>query len=124
MALITVILLGLILITLICILLVCVGSLDNLQRHSEETLQLLKERTINIIDGVGHLHNISTDMKYHQRKLREDEMVTAIETLKRIESGLSDMKVLNDTLLSIKKSLDIIIDHPAFTANYKDTNNN
>jgi len=101
---------------------VCVGSLDNLQKQSEESINLLKEKTNNLTDYVVDIYNISRDMKYHQQQLREREMMIAIETLKSIESSMSDLKLLHDTLLSFKQSLEIIITHPAFTTNYKDDN--
>ena len=131
MALITIILLGLILITLICILLICAGSLDNLQKQSESIRGILDDirqytRLLEeyIKDKVGHIYHMSTDMKFHQKKLREHEMTIAIETLKSIKSNLSDLKLLHDNLLSIKESLEIIIAHPIFTANYEDTDKN
>ena len=131
MALITIILLGLILITLICIMLICAGSLHNLQKQSEsihgilnDTLQYTRLLEENIKDKVGHIYNMSTDMKFHQKKLREHEMAITIETLKSIESNLSDLKVLNDNLLSLKRSLDLITAHPTTTAEYEDTDKN
>ena len=132
MAWVTIILLGLILVTLICILLICAGSLDNLQKQSEsirgildDILQYTRLLEENIKDKVGHIYHMSTDMKFHQKKLREHEMTIAIELLRGIESSLSDLKVMHDSLLSIKESLDIIVAHPPNTANnYEDKNKN
>jgi predicted Holliday junction resolvase-like endonuclease len=122
------ILLGLILITLVCILLICVGSLDNLQKQTgsirailDDTRQYTKLLEENIKDKVGHIYNMSTDMKYHQRKLREQEMAIAIETLKSIDASLSDLKLLHDDVLSLKESLEKSVGHPAFSINNKDT---
>lgn len=126
-----IILLGLIMIILVCILLVCVGSLDNLQKQTEsiraildDTRQYTKLLEENIKDKVGHIYNMSTDMKYHQRKLREHEMAVAIETLKSIEAGLSDLKLLHDDVLSLKESLEKSVDHSAFSINNKDIDKN
>ena len=131
MAVIAIILLGLILITLICIMLICAGSLHNLQKQSEsihgilnDTLQYTRLLEENIKDKVGHIYNMSTDMKFHQKKLREHEMAITIETLKGIESSLADLKVLNDNLLSLKRSLDFVVAHPTITAKSEDTDKN
>jgi len=77
--LITIILLGFILITLVCILLVCVGSLDNLLKQAERSIHLLKEKTDNLTDCLVDFYNISRDMKYHQKLLREREIMITIE---------------------------------------------
>ena len=79
MGLITIILLGFILITLVCILLVCVGSLDNLLKQAERSIHLLKEKTDNLTDCLVDFYNISRDMKYHQKLLREREIMITIE---------------------------------------------
>jgi hypothetical protein len=131
MALITIILLGLILMTLICIMLICAGSLHNLQKQSEsihgilnDTLQYTRLLEENIKDKVGHIYNMSTDMKFHQKKLREHEMAITIETLKGIESNLSDLKLIHDTLISLKRSLDLVAEYPTITAKSEDTDKN
>jgi hypothetical protein len=129
-ALITIILLGLILATLICMMLVFLGAVVNIQRHTEsidghlsgilETINKLSDRTVDIIDSVTNISNLSIDMKYHQKKLREQEMATAIEKLTDIDLKASDLKILNETLLSLKESLDKINAHQAFAKHYED----
>jgi hypothetical protein len=131
-ALITIILLGLILATLICMMLVFLGAIVNIQKHSEsinghlsgilETINKLSDRTADIIDSVTNIYNISIDMKYHQKKLREQEMTTAIEKLTDIDLKASDLKNLNETLLTLKESLDKINAHPAVAKHYEEAN--
>jgi len=66
------------------------------------TGSLKGQLTVDIIDSVTNISNLSVDMKYHQRKLREQEMTAVIEKLNSIESSFADMK----TLLSDKGSTD------------------
>ena len=112
MALITIILLGLILATLICMMLVLLGALVNIQKNTEsinETLSGIQKNIddllkwiIDLADHVTNISNLSIDMKYHQRKLREQEMTGVLERLKSVESSLTELK----TLLSAKGSTD------------------
>ena len=104
MELITIILLGLILAALICMMLVFLGAIINIQKQSEiinahlsnikETLNKLSDRSVDAIDNLTNISNLSIDMKYHQKKLREQEMTAVIEKLDRIESSLVDLKTL------------------------------
>jgi hypothetical protein len=124
MPLIATILLGLILITLIIMMLVFLGAFTNLLKHVEsidetlsgmqESIRKLEDRSVDIIDHVTNISNLSIDMKYHQKQLRELEMTTAIEELKSIESSMSDLKLFNETLLSLKKSMETSIAHSTF----------
>lgn|GEM_PF-3659324 len=112
MELITVILLGLILATLICIMLVFLGAIANIQKHSEsidvrlselqETVNRLSDRTGDITDNVTNISNLSVDMKYHQKKLREQEMTAVIDKLNGIESNLADLKTLLSQIPPLK----------------------
>lgn len=94
----TIILLGLILATLICMMLVLLGALVNIQKNTEsinnvlpviqKNMDSLSKWMIDLADHVANISNLSVDMKYHQKKLREQEMAEAIEKLKSIESYL------------------------------------
>ena len=98
MQLITIILLGLILATLICMMLVFLGAIVNIQKHSEsmdtrlseikDSIQQVSDRMVDITDNVSNISNLSVDMKYHQKKLREQEMAAVIDKLNGIESKL------------------------------------
>lgn len=99
----TIILLGLILATLICMMLVLLGVLVNIQKNSEsmdarlsdiqENINKLANRMVEIIDTTTYISNLSIDMKYHQKMLREQEMSSVIEKLKGIKSYLNDLKI-------------------------------
>ena len=100
----TIILLGLILATLICMMLVLLGVMVNIQKNSEsidarlpgiqETINKLADRSVEITDNTTNISNLSVDMKYHQKKLREQEMTVVIERLNAIESNLNDLKTI------------------------------
>ncbi|MBN1625610.1 MAG: hypothetical protein JW944_03725 [Deltaproteobacteria bacterium] len=100
----TIILLGLILATLICMMLVFLGAIVNIQKNSEsietrlsgiqETINRLADRNLEITDNITNISNLSIDMKYHQKKLREQEMTAVIEKLNSIESNMNDLKTL------------------------------
>ena len=104
MELIIVILLGLILATLIFIMLVFLGALDNIRKNTEsiegnlseirDALNKTADRMVDIVDSTANISNISIDMKYHQKMLREQEMKTVIEKMQGIESGLADLKIV------------------------------
>ncbi len=130
MALTALILLGIILLVLIGILLVCSNYFSDFQKYSEsinghlydskQALQLLTDRTISLTDNIESIHQIASDIKFQQENLEKYELNKAIKTLEGIEVSLMDLKDLHDTLSSLERSVEIIVDHPAFTTHDDD----
>ncbi|MCB2184208.1 MAG: hypothetical protein KQH63_19455 [Desulfobulbaceae bacterium] len=125
MALTAVILLGIILFVLIIILLTCSNYLSDFQKYSEsihghlydskQALQLLADRTINLTESTESIQQTVSDIKFQHENLEKYELNKFIKTLENIEVSLMDLKDLHDTLSSIERSVEIIVDHPAFT---------
>ncbi|MBU4264231.1 MAG: hypothetical protein KKC76_20465 [Proteobacteria bacterium] len=130
MALTAVVLLGIILLVLIGILLTCSNYFSDFQKYSEsihghlyeskQALQLLADRTIKLTEDIESIHQIASDIKFQQENLEKYEINKAIKTLEGIEVSLMVLKDLHDTLSSLERSVDIIVDHPAFTTHDDD----
>ena len=118
------ILLGCIILVLVGILLICSDYFSNSQKYSEsihghlydikQILQLLTDRTINL-KAIESIYQIASDIKFQQENLEKYEINKAIKTLEGIEISLLVLKDLHDTLSSLERSVDIIVDHPAYS---------
>ena len=130
MALTVVILLGIILLGLIGILLTCNNYFSDSKQYfesihghlfeSKQALQLLADRTINLTKNIESIQQIASDIKFQQENLEKYEINKFIKTLESIEVSIMDLNNLHNTLSSIERSMEIIIDHPAFTTHDED----